>query len=944
MAVVSDDVGTPEDLTATASGNNQINLSWNIPGILGTTDITGYRIEVAESANSTNWAVLAADTGSTTRTYTHTGLPPGATRHYRVAAIDDAGTGSLSKSASATTTGSPSGPVFTNAYLTVIRQSVSVRFSKNLLETPASWPTPSAFTVKTDGAAVTVGSVIVSGNQVLLLLGSTVDEGAATTLSYADPSSGNDESAVQDLSGNDAPSFTGQPVAEPKPMANTDVPGKPTGLAATFDGTELEMSLTWSAPSATGGSAVTGYKVERSTDNNNWEALEENHSTTTYVDTNVAHGNTYYYRVSAINDDGPGLPSEVLKVDDESPPALVSASVPSTGASVQLQFTEALYNTVTMADLDDSYTVTASGLDITGSSVTISGSTATLGLSTGEKIHKGETVTVSYTDPTTGDDANALQDSSGNDAATFTGVAADHNNSRVVRKPFPPTSLSATGGENRIALAWTVPKRSGGSPITGYRIEHSTDSGTTWDVLAANTGTATTGYTDRPLPVSTTRHYRVSAINREGNSDPSGDDNATTSATGDTTGPTLDTAQLGEEGSSTVLRFNEELEDASGKTAPLTAFTLKADGTAVTLTSATTDGTKKEVTLEHTGDVINEESSVTVSYQDPSTGDDTAVLQDLLGNDAASFTDQAVTNSSTVAAPLKPCDPNAPEQLWCATLTVGTGTNSDSETLLGYQATGSRGTLSPSTFTRGTATIVVEKLQYTDATDGDLEFEVKLDSGTTPAEGLLGTVDLILKVNTLTFMINNPGTTTSFSFTDHGVSWTKDQEVRVRLTRAPSEPDAPTGLNATANGATQINLSWATPARDGGKAITGYRVEWSADGSTGWTELAASHNGTTYSHTGLMGGTTRHYRVSGDQRRGNRTSLPDSRGHHRNGRHHRPGVLAGRRTRSRGQHHGPVQRGHKPGIQRTPRQERLPGQGKRHNEPHCQPDHQRRSQ
>ena len=94
------------------------------------------------------------------------------------------------------------------------------------------------------------------------------------------------------------------------------------------------------------------------------------------------------------------------------------------------------------------------------------------------------------------------------------------------------------------------------------------------------------------------------------------------------------------------------------------------------------------------------------------------------------------------------------------------------------------------------------------------------------------------------------------------MSWTNDQEVRVRLTRAPSEPDAPTGLNATANGATQINLAWATPARDGGKAITGYRVEWSADGSTGWTELAASHNGTTYSHTGLMGGTTRHYRVS----------------------------------------------------------------------------------
>ena len=189
VAIVSDDVGAPEDLTATG-GSNQVDLSWDTPSILGTTDITGYRVEVAENANSTNWAVLAADTGSTTRTHAHTGLPPGATRHYRVAAIDDAGTGSLSRSASATTTGSPSGPVFTNAYLAVNRQSVSVRFSENLLETTASRPTPSAFTVKTDGTAVTVGSATVSGNQVLLVLGSVVDEGAATTLSYADPELG----------------------------------------------------------------------------------------------------------------------------------------------------------------------------------------------------------------------------------------------------------------------------------------------------------------------------------------------------------------------------------------------------------------------------------------------------------------------------------------------------------------------------------------------------------------------------------------------------------------------------------------------------------------------------------------------------------------------------------------------------------------------------------
>ena len=44
-----------------------------------------------------------ADTGSASTSYTHSGLTAGSTRHYRVSAINSAGTGSASGSASATT-------------------------------------------------------------------------------------------------------------------------------------------------------------------------------------------------------------------------------------------------------------------------------------------------------------------------------------------------------------------------------------------------------------------------------------------------------------------------------------------------------------------------------------------------------------------------------------------------------------------------------------------------------------------------------------------------------------------------------------------------------------------------------------------------------------------------------------------------------------------------
>ena len=74
-------------------------------------------------------------------------------------------------------------------------------------------------------------------------------------------------------------------------------------------------------------------------------------------------------------------------------------------------------------------------------------------------------------------------------------------------------------------------------------------------------------------------------------------------------------------------------------------------------------------------------------------------------------------------------------------------------------------------------------------------------------------------------------------------------------------PGAPTGLLATASGPTRIDLSWSAPANNGGAGITGYRIEVSTDGSA-WSDLVANSTGTTYSHTGLTAGSTRHYRVS----------------------------------------------------------------------------------
>ena len=77
-------------------------------------------------------------------------------------------------------------------------------------------------------------------------------------------------------------------------------------------------------------------------------------------------------------------------------------------------------------------------------------------------------------------------------------------------------------------------------------------------------------------------------------------------------------------------------------------------------------------------------------------------------------------------------------------------------------------------------------------------------------------------------------------------------------------PGAPTDLSASTGGDTRINLSWTAPGDDGGSPIIGYKIEVSPDGNANWTELVANtgNTTTTYAHSGLAVGTTRHYRVS----------------------------------------------------------------------------------
>src|SRR3972149_1179149 len=89
----------PTSLVATATSQNQINLSWKVPSNNGGEPITGYKIEASEGGG--NYQMISQNTATST-TYSHTGLKPGTSYFYRVYAINSIGTGSYEDTSTTT--------------------------------------------------------------------------------------------------------------------------------------------------------------------------------------------------------------------------------------------------------------------------------------------------------------------------------------------------------------------------------------------------------------------------------------------------------------------------------------------------------------------------------------------------------------------------------------------------------------------------------------------------------------------------------------------------------------------------------------------------------------------------------------------------------------------------------------------------------------------------
>ena len=218
--------GVPGILSVSVNDTGKLDVSWDAPDSNGGSDVTGYKVQWKEAADSWDTPAEVSETTVTGTSHTVTGLTDGMGYTFRVFAVNSAGDGSASDDASGTPR-ETTAPTVSSA--TVDGATLTLTFSEGLTETPL--PAVTTFTANVGDNRRGVNSVAISGSTVTLTLASAVTSTDAVTVGYTVPS---DAAAarLKDLSDNPAGSFTGQAVtnntAAAQPLLTASIHDEPS--------------------------------------------------------------------------------------------------------------------------------------------------------------------------------------------------------------------------------------------------------------------------------------------------------------------------------------------------------------------------------------------------------------------------------------------------------------------------------------------------------------------------------------------------------------------------------------------------------------------------------------------------------------------------------------------------------------------------------------------
>jgi fibronectin type 3 domain-containing protein len=260
------------------------------------------------------------------------------------------------------------------------------------------------------------------------------------------------------------------------PTAST-LPAAPSNLTGTLvSGSEIDISWTNNANNAT------SVLIDRSTDGVNFTQIATVSATvTTYHDTTLSPGNTYYYEVQASNAAGNSAFSNVFSATTQTAPSPPTnlATTNITATEVDLSWTNVATNATGIRILkqlgNNSSQVVATGLAPTTTSYKITGLTP------------GSPYLF---------EVDALNSNGPSGAATIT---ADTLPGQVM-------GVTATGGAGQVTISWTADP--GAATYNVYRATSSGGEGTT----PAWTGITGTSFVDGSTVPGTPYFYEVTAV------------------------------------------------------------------------------------------------------------------------------------------------------------------------------------------------------------------------------------------------------------------------------------------------------------------------------------------------------------------------------------------------------------------------------------------------
>src|SRR2546427_1301593 len=175
----------------------------------------------------------------------------------------------------------------------------------------------------------------------------------------------------------------------PQASSNSSaVPSAPQSLQAT--GGNAKVTLSWQVPSSNGGSAITSYKIYKSTSSGTEVYLTTRGNVTSYTDLAVTNGNTYFYQVTALNSVGESPRSNEASATPGTTATQAISLNPSTGprgTTVTVTGTNFSHNSAITAVTYDGTTVITTPAIITtnstgGFSATFAVPSSTAGLHT----------------------------------------------------------------------------------------------------------------------------------------------------------------------------------------------------------------------------------------------------------------------------------------------------------------------------------------------------------------------------------------------------------------------------------------------------------------------------------------------------------------------------------------------------------------------------------